>query len=52
MRSCGSERPPSSCHPSALVRRLLRDALREAVAPVLTVEQVEQIARRVMRETA
>jgi predicted HicB family RNase H-like nuclease len=38
--------------PSALVRRLLRDALRGAVAPVLTVEQVEQIARRVMRETA
>lgn len=38
--------------PSALVRRLLRDALQGATVPVLTVEQVEQIARRVLRETA
>ncbi|MGH3765583.1 MAG: hypothetical protein ACRDS0_24230 [Pseudonocardiaceae bacterium] len=38
--------------PSALVRRLLRDALQGGAAPVLTVEQVEQIARRVLRESA
>ncbi|GEL20010.1 ribbon-helix-helix protein, CopG family [Pseudonocardia asaccharolytica] len=38
--------------PSALVRRLLRQALHAEPAPVLTVEQVEQIARRVMRESA
>lgn len=38
--------------PSALVRRILRHALRDESAPVLTVEQVEQIARRVMRESA
>ncbi|MGH3832111.1 MAG: hypothetical protein ACRDRS_16975 [Pseudonocardiaceae bacterium] len=37
--------------PSALVRRLLRDALRGGAATVLTVEQVEQIARRVLRES-
>lgn len=37
---------------SALVRRLLTDALRQPSAPVLTVEQVEQIARRVFRESA
>jgi predicted DNA binding CopG/RHH family protein len=37
---------------SALVRRLLTDALRTPTAPVLTVEQVEQIARRVYRESA
>lgn len=36
--------------PSALVRRLLRDALQGTAAPVLTVGQVEQIARRVVRE--
>ncbi|MDQ2881154.1 MAG: hypothetical protein M3Y48_07890 [Actinomycetota bacterium] len=38
--------------PSALARRLLRDALRGGAAPVLSVEQVEQIARRVLRESA
>jgi hypothetical protein len=38
--------------PSALVRRLLRDALRGGNEPVLTARQVEEIARRVMRETA
>ena len=38
--------------PSALVRRLLRDALQGGAAPVLTVEQVEQITRRVLRESA
>ncbi len=38
--------------PSALVRRILRDALQGAAAPVLSVEQVEQIARRVLRESA
>lgn len=37
---------------SALVRRLLTQALREQAAPVLTVEQVEEIARRVYRESA
>jgi predicted HicB family RNase H-like nuclease len=37
---------------SALVRRLLTQALHEPSAPVLTVEQVEQIARRVYRESA
>jgi hypothetical protein len=37
---------------SALVRRLLTQALHEPTAPVLTVEQVEQIARRVYRESA
>ncbi|WP_436491774.1 ribbon-helix-helix protein, CopG family [Actinokineospora sp. HUAS TT18] len=37
---------------SALVRRLLTEALRQPSAPVLTVEQVEQIARRVFRESA
>ncbi|MFC5994046.1 ribbon-helix-helix protein, CopG family [Pseudonocardia hispaniensis] len=38
--------------PSALVRRLLRQALQGGQQPILTVEQVEQIARRVMRESA
>ncbi|MGH3720033.1 MAG: hypothetical protein ACRDRI_14570 [Pseudonocardiaceae bacterium] len=38
--------------PSALIRRLLRDALLGGAATVLTVEQVEQIARRVLRESA
>lgn len=35
---------------SALVRRLLTEGVRERTAPVLTVEQVEDIARRVARE--
>jgi predicted HicB family RNase H-like nuclease len=35
---------------SALVRRLLRQAMREPDAPVLTEEQVEAIARRVLAE--
>ena len=38
--------------PSALVRRLLRGALHSGTAPVLTVEEVEQIARRVLGESA
>jgi predicted DNA binding CopG/RHH family protein len=38
--------------PSALVRRLLHDALEHQQHPALTVEQVEEIARRVMRESA
>lgn len=38
--------------PSALVRGLLRDALHGGTAPVLTVEQVEQIVRRVLGESA
>jgi hypothetical protein len=38
--------------PSALVRRLLRQALRTGSEPVLTAQQVEEIARRVMRESA
>jgi hypothetical protein len=37
---------------SALIRRILVRAVREATKPVLTVEQVEEIARRVMRESA
>ena len=37
---------------SALVRRLLTEALHQPTAPVLTVEQVEQIARRIYRESA
>jgi predicted HicB family RNase H-like nuclease len=37
---------------SALVRRLLTEALRQPAAPVLTVEQVEEIARRIYRESA
>jgi predicted DNA binding CopG/RHH family protein len=37
---------------SALIRRLLAQALRDPAAPVLTVEQVEEIARRVYRESA
>lgn len=35
---------------SALVRRLLREALNTSEAPVVTVEQVEAIARRVLAE--
>lgn len=38
--------------PSALVRRLLRQGLHAGREPVLTARQVEEIARRVMRETA
>jgi plasmid stability protein len=38
--------------PSAMVRRVLRDALRPENKPVLTTQQVEEIARRVMRESA
>lgn len=38
--------------PSALVRRILRQALHSEHQPVLTTAQVEEIARRVMRESA
>lgn len=38
--------------PSALIRRLLRQATASGSEPVLTVAQVEEIARRVMRESA
>lgn len=38
--------------PSALVRRLLRQGLQSGNEPVLTAQQVEEIARRVMRESA
>ncbi|MFZ0120207.1 MAG: ribbon-helix-helix protein, CopG family [Pseudonocardiaceae bacterium] len=37
---------------SALIRRILVRAVREGTKPVLTVEQVKEIARRVMRESA
>ena len=37
---------------SALVRRLLRQAVHDSGASVLTVEQVEAIARRVVAESA
>ena len=37
---------------SALVRRLLRQAVHDPAASVLTVEQVEAIARRVVAESA
>jgi predicted DNA binding CopG/RHH family protein len=36
---------------SALVRRVLARSVLEPAQPVLTVEQVEEIARRVMHET-
>jgi len=36
---------------SALVRRILTQAVQRSNAPVLTVEEVEQIARRVYRES-
>ncbi len=36
---------------SALVRRLLNQAVQGRTAPVLTVEQVEKIARRVAEES-
>ncbi|MGH8964811.1 MAG: ribbon-helix-helix protein, CopG family [Actinomycetes bacterium] len=38
--------------PSALVRRLLRKGLQSGDEPVLTAHQVEEIARRVLRESA
>ena len=38
--------------PSALIRRLLRQATATGGEPVLTVAQVEEIARRVVRESA
>lgn len=38
--------------PSALARRLLRQALQAEDRPVLTTQQVEEIARRIMRESA
>lgn len=38
--------------PSALIRRLLRQATATGDEPVLTVAQVEEIARRVVRESA
>jgi predicted DNA binding CopG/RHH family protein len=37
---------------SALIRRILTRAVREGMEPILTVEQVEEIARRVVRESA
>jgi predicted DNA binding CopG/RHH family protein len=37
---------------SALIRRILARAVQEGTEPVLTVEQVEEIARRVVRESA
>jgi hypothetical protein len=38
--------------PSALVRRILHEALDTQPTQVLTIEQVEEIARRVLRESA
>lgn len=37
---------------SALIRRILARAVQEGTEPVLTVERVKKIARRVMRESA
>jgi len=37
---------------SALIRRIQVQAVREGTQPVLTVEQVEEIARRIVRESA
>jgi predicted DNA-binding protein len=37
---------------SALIRRILARAVQESTEPALTVEQVEEIARRIMRESA
>jgi predicted DNA binding CopG/RHH family protein len=37
---------------SALIRRILSRAVHDPGAPVLTVEQVEEIARRIFRESA
>ncbi|MDQ3988325.1 MAG: hypothetical protein M3291_03840 [Actinomycetota bacterium] len=45
-RRAAAEQIPTS----ALVRRLLSQAVHGRGAPVLTVEQVEEIARRVARE--
>ena len=36
---------------SSLIRRILARAVEEGTEPVLTVKQVEEIARRVMRES-
>jgi Ribbon-helix-helix protein, copG family len=47
-RRAAAEQIPTS----ALVRRLLSQAVHDRGAPVLTVEQVEQIARRVVHESA
>lgn len=47
-RRAASEEIPTS----ALVRRLLNQAVRQQSAQPLTVEQVEEIARRVYRESA
>jgi hypothetical protein len=38
--------------PSALVRRVLRHALQVDSTPALTVEQVEEITRRMIREAS
>jgi plasmid stability protein len=38
--------------PSAMARRLLRQALQSEDRPVLTTQQVEEIARRIMRESS
>lgn len=38
--------------PSALARRFLRQALQAEDRPVLTTRQVEEIARRIVRESA
>lgn len=46
-RRAAAEQIPTS----ALVRRLLGQAVHDRGAPVLTVEQVEQIARRVVQES-
>jgi plasmid stability protein len=37
---------------SALIRRILTQAVHEPSTPVLTVEQVEEIARRIYRKYA
>lgn len=47
-RRAAAEQIPTS----ALVRRLLSRAVHSRNSPVLTVEQVEEIARRVAQETA
>lgn len=46
-RRAAAEQVPTS----ALVRRLLNQAVQGRSAPVLTVEQVEKIARRVVEES-
>lgn len=45
-KRAAAERIPTS----ALVRRLLRQAVHDGETPVLTVEQVEAIARRVLTD--